>query len=235
VEEVPIEDRLMNNKDKDSVEVHYMPHHGVVRTDRKTTKLRVVYDGSAILKDDKFSLNDSLQTGPNFIPHPFDVLLKFRWNPAALTADIEKAFLMISIDPSNRDMLQFLWLKDPQDLNSEILEMCFCRLVFGLQPSPAILGSTITYHLDQFKEKHPESSEIVELIKNSLYVDDFTSGGDCEEKSFTTYQKAKTIMSKGGLNLRKWKSNAKSLLKKIHQFEVDASKPIANANITVEH
>ena len=121
--------------------------------------------------------------------------------------------------------------KDPQDLNSEILEMCFCRLVFGLQPSPAILGSTITYHLDQFKEKHPESSEIVELIKNSLYVDDFTSGGDCEEKSFTTYQKAKTIMSKGGLNLRKWKSNAKSLLKKIHQFEVDASKPIANANI----
>jgi hypothetical protein len=32
-------------------------------------------------------------------------------------------------------------------------------------------------------------------------------------------------------NLRKWKWNAKSLLKKIDQFEVDASKPIANANI----
>ena len=45
VEEVPIEDRLENNKNKDNVEVHYMPHHGVIRTDQKTTKLRVVYDG----------------------------------------------------------------------------------------------------------------------------------------------------------------------------------------------
>ena len=147
VEEVPIKDRLMKNKDRDSVEVHYMRHHGVVRTDRKTTKLWVVYDGSAKLKDDKFPLNDSLQTGPNFIPYLFYVLLKFRWNPVALTSDIEKAFLMISIDPSNRDMLKFFWLKDPQDLNSEILEMRFCQLVFGLRPSPSIFGATIIYHL----------------------------------------------------------------------------------------
>ena len=42
VEEVQIEDRMENNKDKDNVGVHYMPHHGVIRTDRKTTKLRVV-------------------------------------------------------------------------------------------------------------------------------------------------------------------------------------------------
>jgi hypothetical protein len=105
VEEVPIEDRMENNKDKDNVGVHYMPHHGVIRTDRKTTKLRVVYDGSAKPNENKLSLNDSLRTGPNFIPHLFDVLLKFRWNPVALTADIEKAFLLISIDPSNRDML----------------------------------------------------------------------------------------------------------------------------------
>jgi hypothetical protein len=187
VEEVPMEDRMENNKDKDNVGVHYMPHHGVIRTDRKTMKLRVVYDGSAKPNENKLSLSDSLQTGPNFIPHLFDVLLKFRWNPVALTADIEKAFLMISIDPPNRDMLRFLWLKDPGDLSTEILEMRFCRLVFGLRPSPAILGATITYHLDKFKEKHPETSEIVDMIKDSLYVDDFVSGEECEEKALKMY------------------------------------------------
>jgi hypothetical protein len=79
VEEVPIEDRMENNKDKDNSGVHYMPHHGVIRTDRKTTKLRVVYETN----ENKLSLNDSLQTVPNVIPHLFYVLLKFRWNPVA--------------------------------------------------------------------------------------------------------------------------------------------------------
>ena len=142
VEEIPIEECMGNNKE--DVGVHYIPPHCVIRTDRKTTKLRVVYDGSANPDDAKISPNDSLLTGPNFIPHLFDVLLKFRQNPIVLTADIEKTFVMISIDPSNRDMLRFLWLKDPGDLNSKILEMRFCRLVFGLRPSPAILGATIT-------------------------------------------------------------------------------------------
>ena len=151
--------------------------------------------------------------------------MKFRWNPVALTADIEKAFLMISIDPSNRDMLRFLWLKDPGDLSTEILEMRFCRLVFGLRPYPTILGATITYHLDKFKEKHPETSEIVDMIKDSLYVDDFVSGEDCEEKALKMYTEAKSIMSQGGFNLRKLNSNSKPILKKINEVESDASKP----------
>jgi hypothetical protein len=225
VEEVPIEDRMENNKGKDNVEVHYMPHHGVIRTDRKTTKLRVVYDGSAKPNENKLSLNNSLQTGPNCIPHLFDVLLKFRWNPVALTADIEKVFLMICIDPSNRDMLQLFWLKDPGDVSTEILEMRFCRLVFGLRPSPALLGATTTYHLDKFKEKHPETSEIVDMIKDSLYVDDFVSGEDCEEKVLKMYTEAKSITSQRGFNLRNWNSNSKPLLKKINEVEYDASKP----------
>lgn len=111
---------------------------------------------------------------------------------------------MISIDPSNGDMLRFLWVKDLGDLNSKILEMRFCRLVFGLRPSPAILGATITYHLDKFKETNREASEIVDIIKNSLYVDDFVSGRDCEQKAFKMYQGTKNITSKGGFDLRKW-------------------------------
>ena len=210
-----------------------MPHHCVIRIVRKTTKLKVVYDGSAKPDDAKISLNDSLLAGPNFIPHLFDVLLKFRWNPIALTADIEKAFLMISIDPSNRDMLPFLWLKDPGDLNTEILEMRFCRLVFGLRPSPAILGATITYNFDKFKGTHPEASEIVD-IKNSLYVDDFLSGRDCEKKVFKMYQDTKNIMSKGGFNPRKWNSNSKTLLRKVQNCTCEVDTAQDNYDISIE-
>ena len=53
-----------------------------------------------------------------------DVLVRSRWNRIAISADIEKAFLMISIQESHRDMLRFLWLKDPFVLNSEVTLGC---------------------------------------------------------------------------------------------------------------
>ena len=55
----------------------YLPHHGVVRQDKETTKLRIVFDGSAKTKSN-FSLNDCLAKGPNLTPLVFDILLRFR-------------------------------------------------------------------------------------------------------------------------------------------------------------
>ena len=45
--------------------VHYLLHHAVIRHDKETTKLRVVYNGSA--RGDGVSLNDSLYVGPKFV------------------------------------------------------------------------------------------------------------------------------------------------------------------------
>ena len=137
VEKVPTED-LKN--EKTASQSYYLPHLAVVRKDRETTKVRVVYDGSAKLSKDEKSLNDCLQTGPNHIPHVFNMLANFRKNTVGLTADIEKAFLMVGIQEDQRDFLRFLWLDDPKSENPKIVHYKFTRLVFGLRPSPAILG-----------------------------------------------------------------------------------------------
>ena len=47
----------------DSCQAHYLPHHGVVRSEKETTKLRVVFDGSAKENESKQSINDHLETG----------------------------------------------------------------------------------------------------------------------------------------------------------------------------
>ena len=108
-----------------SENVHYMPHHGVVRKDKQTTKPRVVFDGSAKFDDEGLSINDCLNPGPNLIPKLLDVLVKFRYHPVALSADIEKAFLMISVNESDRDMLRFLWFEEPPNPNSGIIHLRF--------------------------------------------------------------------------------------------------------------
>lgn len=79
----------------DDRQVHYIPHHAVIREDKTTTKLRIVYDASA--KSIGPSLNDCLYTGPKFGQSILDIILRFRIHRIALAADIEKAFLMIHI------------------------------------------------------------------------------------------------------------------------------------------
>ena len=89
--------------------VHYLPHHTVIRWDKQTTKVRVVYDASSSAVGP--SLNNCLHTGPKY-NQILEILIRFRMYPVAVVADIEKAFLMISVDPRDRDFLTFLWVKD---------------------------------------------------------------------------------------------------------------------------
>ena len=82
-----------------------------------------------------------------------------------MTADIEKAFLMVGISESDRDMLHFPWFDEPENLNSKISCFRFTRLAFGLCPLPAILRSLITQHVNK-----NVSPELIKLIEDSMYV-----------------------------------------------------------------
>ena len=65
--------------------VYYIPRHEVIRVDKETTKLRVVYDASARAGKNSPSLNDCLYAGPHLSPYIYDVLLRFRINKIAIT------------------------------------------------------------------------------------------------------------------------------------------------------
>ena len=191
-----------------------MPHHGVVRRDKDTKKLRVVYDGSVKLKPDDVSINDCLDQGPNYIPKLFNVLVKFRSHHVALTADIEKAFLMVGISESARDMQRFLCFDEPENLNSKISCFQFTRLAFGLQIwIPSII---ITQHLNTYKNASPE---LIKLVEDSMYLDDLISGAENDRKAFDVYQGSKAIIAEGFFHLRKWHSNLSEFMKHIGSVE----------------
>ncbi|GFT21960.1 uncharacterized protein TNCV_2383381 [Trichonephila clavipes] len=87
-------------------ECHYLPHRPVIKLDSANTKIRPVFDASAREKG-KPSLNDCLYKGVNLIELIPDILDRFRIYPVGIVADIEKAFLMLSVAPKDRDYLRF--------------------------------------------------------------------------------------------------------------------------------
>ena len=187
--------------------VHYLPHREVVREDKNTTKVRVVYDASA--KGPGTSLNDCLHTGPSLNTLIFDILIRFRVYKVAMIADIEKAFLNIAISPEHRDYLRFFWVEDIHNTNPNIITLRFARLVFGLTCSPAILNAVLHHHLTQYSTIDPT---FVTKILKSLYVDDLASGSDNTESALALAKKIKTRLSESGFNMRKWLSNSEELM-----------------------
>ena len=67
---------------------YYMLHHAVVRDDKETTKVRVVYDASS--KEQGVSLNEVLEPGITTFTDLFAVLLRFRCYKVGVIADIER-------------------------------------------------------------------------------------------------------------------------------------------------
>ena len=46
------------------------------------------------------------------MPLLFDTIIRFRLHSIAIIADIEKAFLQVQMNESDRDMVRFLWFDD---------------------------------------------------------------------------------------------------------------------------
>ena len=88
-------------------EVTYLPHRAVVRENKSTTKVRIVYDASA--KNKGPSLNECLYKGPCLNALLYDIFFRFRVHNYGLIADIEKAYLQISVVHEHRNYLRFLW------------------------------------------------------------------------------------------------------------------------------
>ncbi len=115
----------------------------------------------------------------------------------------EKAFLQIGLRPEDRDATRFLWIKNPPNLstdgNMEILR--FTRILFGLAPSPSLLGTCIKIHLNNYPGTVPQ------IIQCNIFVDNVVCGVESLEDAVSFYTTAKGIFRDASMNLREWHTN----------------------------
>ncbi|XP_028394878.1 uncharacterized protein LOC114519022 [Dendronephthya gigantea] len=185
---------------------HYIPHKPVVREEAKSTKVRIVYDASAKENETSPSLNECLEIGPPLQRKLVDILLRNRVKPVLLAGDIKQAFLQIVIKEEERDALRFLWINNLQSKEEIVYRMT--RVMFGLGPSPFILGGTLNVHLEKYSQGYPAC---VRELKDGTYVDDINLGGDTVEETREMKEDAVKILGEGSFELHKWHSNIAEL------------------------
>lgn len=183
----------------------YIPHKPVVRERAESTKLRIVYDASARANEKSPSLNECLETGPPLQNRLWNVLVRNRFYPVAVTGDLKQAFLQVRIRKEDRDALRFHWLEDLK--TKRVVTLRFTRAIFGLAPSPFLLEGVLEEHLRNCKSKYPEVDE----IKRNLYVDDLIGGGENVSKAQHQKKSAQAIFSEAHFELHKWHSNEEAL------------------------
>ena len=200
-------------KDHEIGNTHYLPHKPVVRLDKTTTKIRMVYDASAKEKG-CVSLNECLDPGPSLTSKLFDVLLRFRANNIAIVGDIEKAFLQIDLNKEQRDLVRFLWFENVNNVDFEqldknkIVEYRLCRVLFGVTSSPFLLAATLLHHVNLYKDIDPE---FVDRFLESLHVDDLNAGSNELSEAYEFFCKSKERLKDASFNLRKFQSNSSEL------------------------
>ena len=100
----PVPDAEIDETDR---QLNFLPYHCVRKEDSTTTKLRVVFDGSAKSTSGN-SLNSSLMIGPTVQEDIFSILIRFRFHKIALSADIAKMYRQVSLDRTGKDFHRIL-------------------------------------------------------------------------------------------------------------------------------
>ena len=141
-----------------------------------------------------------------------------------MTADIEKAFLRIKMEEEDRDAHRLIWVKDPFAEKLEPVTQRFTTVTFGAGPSMGHLGSVIQHHLAKYTASHHAT---VTKIEDSLYADDFSGGERNDEKAIPLYRESRKIFKDAGMNLRKWKSNSRAVMKVIIEEEEETDTQVS--------
>ena len=192
----------------DKRETYYLPHHGVVKESSLTTKLRVVYDGSAAPAGCT-SINSALEIGPKLHNELLSVLLRFRTYAVALMGDIEKMFCQIKIKDTHKDFLRFFW-RDSRSEELQVMRLLF--LPFGLRCSPYIAIRCLIETAKSLELRYPRACA---LIQDSFYVDDFIAGADTLEDALSLIDELRVVCNSGGFNLRKWTSSDPNVIQRM--------------------
>ncbi|XP_046976508.1 uncharacterized protein LOC124542625 [Vanessa cardui] len=199
---------LVPEEQRNKSDVVYLPHHAVVRKDKLTSKVRVVFDASCS-GTNGVSLNNELLVAPplqNTLRH---IVMKWRKYPVCLVADIVKMYRQVKVTREDADEFQrILWRDD----SGTIQHYRMLRVTFGTASAPYLAVRVLQQVAHDEGKNYPVAAD---KILNDFYMDDLMTGCQTVEECLKIKEEISNILMKGGFELQKWTSNKKEFMKKM--------------------
>ncbi|XP_061397157.1 uncharacterized protein LOC133332799 [Musca vetustissima] len=205
--------RKIHKNEIENMPNYYLPHHAVIKPDRLTTKLRVVFNASCPSAN-KTSLNDTLFPGPILQQDLVLQILKWRFFKYVFNADITKMYRQILLDPTQTKFQRILFRQSPDD---PIEDYELLTVTFGVNCAPYLALRTLLKLAEDIKDVYPRAANI---ILNNLYVDDVLAGGHTEEESIEARKELTAALASAGFQLMKWASNDHKIIEDIPQEQL---------------
>lgn len=206
-EQVPLDQQ-------ESHDAIYLPHHAVVREDKDTTKVRVVFNASCP-GSNGVSLNDHLMVGPSLQLDLRHIIMRWRRYPICLVADIIKMYRQVKVTESHTDYQRFVWRENP---NEELQHLRLLRVTFGTASAPYLAVRALQQVAHDDGKHFPLAAE---RVLQEFYMDDFMSGCYSVQEGKQVYVEMTQLLSGGGFSLQKWSSNSEEILKEINEGQED--------------
>ncbi|GFW00280.1 reverse transcriptase domain-containing protein [Trichonephila clavipes] len=170
---------------------YYLPHHGVFRPDKTTTKLRVVFTGSASTTSG-LSLNDLLLKG-EVKEDIFEIITRFHNR-------------QILIDPAQHDLLRIMWKTGAYE---ELVIYRLKTVTYGTASVPFLAVRTLKQLAMDEASKFPLASK---AALQDVCMDDIVSGAQNLDTARQLQCQLQNMLETCGMKLHKWNSNSKELL-----------------------
>ncbi|XP_055622276.1 uncharacterized protein LOC129765864 [Toxorhynchites rutilus septentrionalis] len=205
--------RLVEPGSKVTGAAYYLPHHPVLKESSTTTKLRVVFDGSAKTSTG-YSLNEALCVGPVVQDDLLSIVLRFRTYQVALVGDIAKMYRQVLVHPDDTPLQRILW-RFSTDTPVQTYELL--TVTYGLTPSSFLA----TRALQQLAADEGDAYSLAgPALRKNFYIDDFIGGASSTAEVIRLREELSDLMQKGGLELRKWTSNRFEVLQGLDEDHI---------------
>ncbi|KAL0879304.1 hypothetical protein ABMA27_003083 [Loxostege sticticalis] len=195
----------INQYDLNTDPVYFLPHHPVVRMDKKTTKCRTVFDGS-MKTNKKISLNDILLNGDVVQSELFDILMLFRFEEFVFVTDIKHMFRAVSLNPKYRSLQNILWRESPE---KEVDCIQLNTVTYGLKSSSYLATRCLLELAERYEDQFPKAAFI---LKKQTYVDDILATDSSLTSLIESKEQLCKLLDLGGFQLHKWSSNRVEVL-----------------------
>ena len=186
----------------------FLPHFPVVREDRTSTKVRIVYDAAAQFRG--MSLNSQLLPGPSLYSDLIETLIGFRQHPVALVGDVREMFLQVELAAEDQKFHRVLWRNMKTDEEPTVYEAK--RWIFGNAAAPFVAQFVLQEHARRNAEEFPLAAEVV---SKHVYMDDEIASFKDAETAIEARAQLGEMLEEAGMEMKKWKSNSQAVMETI--------------------